>query len=88
VTLKTDFPDAYVGRAAAAARLGDEKRMNADLAVFKKGGWFSTRTARSAVEDELGFESTASSLLNIYFAFMFGSQRANMLSSVSWQITK
>ena len=54
LTLKTDFPDAYLGRATAAARLGDEKRMSADLAVFKKGGWFSTRSARSAVEDELG----------------------------------
>ncbi len=53
LTLKTDFPDAYVGRATAAARLGDEKRMSADLTVFKKGGWFSTRSARSAVEDEL-----------------------------------
>ena len=54
LTLKTDFPDAYVGRATAAARLGDEKRMSADLTQFKKGGWLSTRSARSAVEDELG----------------------------------
>ncbi len=51
--LKTDFPDAYVGRATAAARLGDEKRMDADLVVVKKGGWFATRSIRSAVEDEL-----------------------------------
>lgn len=51
---KADFPDAYVGRATAAARLGDEKRMTADLDVYKKGGWLSTRSARSAVEDELG----------------------------------
>lgn len=54
LTLKTDFPDGYVGRATAAARLGDEKRMSADLTQFKKGGWLSTRSARSAVEDELG----------------------------------
>ncbi len=53
-TLKTDFIDAYAGRATAAARVGDEKRMAADLAIFKKGGWFATRSARSAVEDELG----------------------------------
>lgn len=53
LTLKTDFPDAYVGRATAAARLGDEKRMVADLAVFKKGGWFATHSSRSAVEGEL-----------------------------------
>lgn len=50
---KTDFPDAYVGRATAAARLGDEKRMEADLAVYQNGGWLSTRSTRSAVESEL-----------------------------------
>ncbi len=54
LTLQTDFPDGYVGRATAAARLGDEKRMSADLTQFKKGGWLSTRSARSAVQDELG----------------------------------
>ena len=53
-TLKTDFSDAYLGRATAAARLGDEPRMSADLAVYKKVGWLATRSARSAVEDELG----------------------------------
>ena len=52
LTLKPDFPEAYLGRATAAARLGDEKRMAADLAVYKKEGWLSTRSARSAVEDE------------------------------------
>ncbi|MEP7151376.1 MAG: tetratricopeptide repeat protein [Nitrospira sp.] len=54
LTLRTDFPEAYLGRATAAARLSDEKRMDADLAVYKKEGWLSTRSARSAVEDELG----------------------------------
>ncbi len=53
LTQKTDLADAYAGRATAAARLGDENRMNADLAVYKKGGWFSTRSPRSAVENEL-----------------------------------
>lgn len=53
LTLKPDSPEAYLGRATAAARLGDEKRMDADLAVYKKEGWLSTRSARSAVEDEL-----------------------------------
>ena len=53
LTLKPDFPEASLGRATAAARLGDEKRMSADLAVYKKQGWLSTRSARSAVEDEL-----------------------------------
>jgi Flp pilus assembly protein TadD len=53
LTLRTDFPDAYLGRATAAARLGDEKRMAADLVVFKQGGWFATRSVRSAIEDEL-----------------------------------
>ena len=54
LTLKPHLPEAYLGRATAAARLGDEKRMSADLAVYKKDGWLSTRSARSAVEDELG----------------------------------
>jgi tetratricopeptide (TPR) repeat protein len=54
LTLKTDFPDAYVGRATAAARLGDEKRTSADLTQVKKGGWLSTHSTRSAIEDELG----------------------------------
>lgn len=53
LTQKTDLADAYAGRATAAARLGDENQMNADLAVYKKGGWFSTRSARSSVEGEL-----------------------------------
>lgn len=60
-TLKTDFSDAYLGRATAAARLGDEPRMSADLAVFKKAGWFATRSASSAVEDELGKYKTTGS---------------------------
>lgn len=60
-TLKTDFSDAYLGRATAAARLGDEPRMSADLAVYKKAGWFATRSARSAVEDEFAkFKATGS----------------------------
>ncbi len=53
LTLTPDFPDAYLGRAAAAARLGDEKRVAADLSVYKKEGWLSTRSTRSGVEDEL-----------------------------------
>src|SRR5574340_40431 len=53
LTLKTDLADAYLGRATAAAQLGDEKRMVADLDVYKKGGWLSTRSARSAIENEL-----------------------------------
>ncbi|MFO0731308.1 MAG: tetratricopeptide repeat protein [Nitrospiraceae bacterium] len=53
LTFKSDLADAYLGRATAAARLGDESRMEADLAVYKKGGWLSTRSSRSAVEDEL-----------------------------------
>jgi tetratricopeptide (TPR) repeat protein len=53
-TFKTDFPDAYVGRATAAAQQGDESRMESDLAVYKKAGWLSTRSTRSAVESELG----------------------------------
>lgn len=54
LTFKTDFADAYLGRATAAARMGDEHRMAADLETYKKlGGWLSTRSARSAVEGEL-----------------------------------
>ena len=53
LTLKSDLAEAYLGRATAAARLGDESRMEADLAVYKKGGWFATRSSRSVVEDEL-----------------------------------
>ncbi len=53
LTLKTDFSEAYLGRATAAARMGDEKRMSADLEVYKKAGWLSTRSARAAVEEEL-----------------------------------
>ncbi|MCW5798407.1 MAG: tetratricopeptide repeat protein [Nitrospira sp.] len=53
LTLKPDFPDAYLGRATAAARLGDAQRMEADLSVYKKAGWLSTRSARSGVENEL-----------------------------------
>lgn len=60
-TLKTDFSDAYLGRATAAARLGDEPRMSADLAIYKKAGWLATRSARSAVEDELGTYKTTGS---------------------------
>jgi len=54
LTQKPDFAEAYLGRATAAARLGDAKRMAADLDVYKKGGWLSTRSARNSVEDELG----------------------------------
>jgi tetratricopeptide (TPR) repeat protein len=55
LTFKTDFADAYLGRATAAARTGDEQRMNADLEAYKKlGGWLSTRSTRSTVESELG----------------------------------
>ncbi|HEY7130450.1 MAG TPA: hypothetical protein VH332_12290, partial [Nitrospira sp.] len=54
LTQKTDFAEAYLGRATAAARLGDGNRMAADLDVYKKGGWLSTRSSRNAVEDELG----------------------------------
>jgi len=54
LTFKTDLSEAYLGRATAAARMGDEPRMTADLDIYKKlGGWFSTRSARSAVEGEL-----------------------------------
>ncbi|MBA5865441.1 MAG: hypothetical protein GDA67_01960 [Nitrospira sp. CR1.3] len=55
LTIKTDYADAYLGRATAAARMDDENRMAADLEAYKKiGGWLSTRSARSAVEGELG----------------------------------
>lgn len=60
-TLKTDFSDAYLERATAAARLGDEPRMSADLAIYKKAGWLATRSARSTVEDELGKYKTTGS---------------------------
>ncbi|MGE3151118.1 MAG: tetratricopeptide repeat protein [Nitrospiraceae bacterium] len=54
LTFKTDLADAYLGRATAAARMGDEQRMTADLDIYKKlGGWFATRSARSTVEREL-----------------------------------
>ncbi len=54
LTQKTDLADAYLGRATAAARMGDEPRMNADLEIYKTlGGWLSTRSARSTVEDQL-----------------------------------
>ena len=53
LSLKTDLSDAYAGRATAAALLGDEKRMSADLDVLKKSGWFSTHSTRSAIEGEL-----------------------------------
>ena len=53
LTLKPDFPEAYLGRATAAARLGDVKRMEADLSLYKKEGWLSTRSTRSSVEEEL-----------------------------------
>ncbi|MEX5214221.1 MAG: tetratricopeptide repeat protein [Nitrospiraceae bacterium] len=54
LTFKTDLADAYLGRATAAARMGDEQRMTADLDIYKKlGGWFATRSARSTVEHEL-----------------------------------
>ncbi|HJT19740.1 MAG TPA: tetratricopeptide repeat protein, partial [Nitrospira sp.] len=54
LALRTDFGDAYLGRATAAARMGDETRMAADLEAHKKiGGWLSTRSARSIVEGEL-----------------------------------
>lgn len=52
LTLKPDFPEAYLGRATAAARLGDVKRMEADLSLYKKEGWLSTRSTRSSVEEE------------------------------------
>ena len=55
LTFKTDLADAYLGRATAAARMGDETRMAADLENYKKlEGWLSTRSARSTVEGELG----------------------------------
>ena len=55
LTFKSDLSDAYLGRATAAARMGDEQRMASDLEIYKKlGGWLSTRSARSTVESELG----------------------------------
>lgn len=54
LTFKTDMSDAYLGRATAAARMGDEPRMNADLEIYKTlGGWLSTRSAKSTVEGQL-----------------------------------
>lgn len=54
LTLKADFADAFLGRATAAARMGDETRTAADLEIYKTlGGWLSTRSARSTVEGEL-----------------------------------
>jgi predicted Zn-dependent protease len=62
LTFKTDFSDAYLGRATAAARIGDETRMTADLEAYKKiGGWLSTRSTRSTVEDELSKYKTKGS---------------------------
>lgn len=55
LTFKSDLSEAYLGRATAAARMGDEQRMASDLETYKKlGGWLSTRSARSTVESELG----------------------------------
>jgi tetratricopeptide (TPR) repeat protein len=54
LTFKTDLSGAYLDRATAAARMGDEPRMNADLEIYKAlGGWLSTRSARSTVEGQL-----------------------------------
>lgn len=62
LTFKTDMSDAYLGRATAAARMGDEQQMTADLEIYKKlGGWFATRSARSAVEGELSKHKTKGS---------------------------
>lgn len=54
LTLKPDLSDAYLDRATAAARMGDEPRMTADLKIYEHiGGWLSTRSTRSAVDNEL-----------------------------------
>ena len=53
LTSRTDFAYAYLGRAMAAARLGDAKRSRADLDIAVKLDTAATKKARPLVKDEL-----------------------------------
>ena len=53
LTNRTDYVEAYLGRAMAAARLGDAKRARADLEVASKLDRAAAGPVRSAVEAEL-----------------------------------
>jgi len=53
LTVRTDFAPGYLGRAKAAAQLGDARRAKADLDVAAKLDSAATAKARSAIEAEL-----------------------------------
>lgn len=53
LTSRTDFAAGYLGRAAAAARLGDRARVTADLATAARLDRAATSRARGAIDDEL-----------------------------------
>lgn len=53
LTARTDFAAAYLGRAMAAARWGDARRVRADLEIAAKLDAAATKKARSSIEAEL-----------------------------------
>ncbi|HZS12213.1 MAG TPA: tetratricopeptide repeat protein [Nitrospirales bacterium] len=66
LTLKTDFVEAYLGRAAAAAQLGDEPRLRADLAAATKLAPAAARAATPALDAELAKTAAAGSAESLY----------------------
>src|SRR5581483_7736212 len=66
LTSRTDYVEAYLGRAMAAARLGDVKRTRADLEIASKLDGAATGKVRPAIETELAkqrVEGSADTLL-------------------------
>lgn len=53
LTARTDAVNAYLGRATAAARVGDEKRLQADLDIAAKLDASLTKKTRTIIEAEL-----------------------------------
>lgn len=88
LTLRTDFANAYLGRAMAAALLGDVKRTSADLDVAAKLDAVATKKARPGIESELGKQRVEGSQDDLLAALEQAAQSGTSLNQLINLATK
>ncbi|HVW04931.1 MAG TPA: tetratricopeptide repeat protein [Vicinamibacterales bacterium] len=91
LTSRTDFAPGYLGRAAAAARMGDRARMTADLATAARLDSAATSRARGAIEADLSRQHVDGDAARAWADLDAAAQRgdsADQLAAIATRIHK
>jgi predicted Zn-dependent protease len=91
LTSRTDFAAGYLGRAAAAARLGDRARVTADLATAARLDGAATSRARGAIDAELARQRVDGDAARAWADLETAAQRgdgADQLAAIATRIHK